>query len=552
MSKASLPLVLTVIVTISIFFITTHICPPLSDDYWHGYLITSENEKYIFSTVPVDFGNYFQNIWNYRIIFNFRLANVITIFISSLHSKLLFSILNSLILYLSLYFASKTAQKKLTCGFVATFIAILYLFFPSIFGISFWMSGSINYLWGGFFLLYFFHTAKPHLIFHEEGKPVQLGVILSGFICSLWHEAISLPLLASLILFALFQKDKINKRLLLQLIITFMIGCSLLISAPSLWERANAESTFSYSHFCSSILMMGYKCFFPLVTFLILCWKNRKSIFHDLIAIFAIVSFCFALLVGIKGAWGGGYFYFCFSVLIWLLSTLREDFFHRKYWVVLSCCIALFAMLHVCYQSFELNRVMKRVVSQAKHTHIVDLDYKPTDAGLYFGLRRCLALPYDKNYYFTHAGKYHGVQNFITVWNDTVTDNSTYKNFNATTKGVCIQKTAAGDIVIQLPEDWACDQLNSPVLYNTTTGSTTKTRANEYWHPAILHFLYKHFPKIYRAPIGMDIHNGRCYVILPAPTERFSKITMGIFNIHSMDYKYETVDLTALSAPKEK
>lgn len=552
MNKASLPLVLTIIVTISIFFITTHICPPFSDDYWHSYLITSEHEKYIFSTVPVDFGNYFQNIWNYRNLLIFRLANAITIFISSLHSKFLFSILNSLILYLSIYFASKIVQKKLTCSFVTTFIAILYLFFPSIFGISFWMSGSINYLWGGFFLLYFFHIAKPHLIFHEDAPPLKRGVILSAFICSVWHEAIGLPLLASLILFALFQRDKINKNLLIQLIITFILGCILLISAPSLWERANVESSISFSYFFSAILMMGYKCFFPLITFLILCWRNRKSIFHDLIAIFAIISFFFALLSGIKGAWGGGYFYFCFSVLIWLLNTLREDFFHRKLWGILSCIIALFAMIQACSQSFELDRIMKRVVSQAKYTHIIDLDYKPTDAGLYFGLRRCLALPYDKNYYFTHAGKYHGVQNFITVWNDTVTDDSAYKSFNAASKGVCVQKTAAGNIVIQLPEDWACDQLNSPTLYNATTGSTTKTRANEYWHPVILRFLYKHFPKIYRAPIGMDMHNGRCYVILPAPTESFSTITMGLFNIHSMDYKYETVDLTGLSTPETK
>ena len=216
--------------------------------------------------------------------------------------KDLFNVLNAMAFIVFLYSLVLVTTSEKKDYFKVISIAFIFVFFL-IKGFKhtfLWMSGSFNYLWVSFALLFF------HYLINKERVPrwAIVPLVLFSLLCGWSNEAFVVGLGAAYFLYYLTHRKELRGHRIYMLI-AFYLGTAFLVFSPGSINRAlrgvsvqhwSLMLKFIHMYNVSLVyvllLLIVYKAFFSKNSFVE--WVKKEQVF--LIATF--VSFCFICLSG--------------------------------------------------------------------------------------------------------------------------------------------------------------------------------------------------------------------------------------------------------------
>ncbi len=315
LKKNQLSLILILFIIFIAFYILNTLTPHLTDDCQRFFIFNTEIKVSNLKEVLISQYRYYMG-WGGRTQFIWQSL--------LLFPKTFFNILNSLMIiamlfgvYLNLDEVNKK-NKTIFC-----FITILFLYWFGIprFGeTTIWMSGAINYLWNGAYLLFFTYLLKKLL---QEKSIIQNKYYLAiiGFFGGWTNENLALGILVSFIIYLFITKKLKNileNKPLIYILSGFIVGLIFMLVAPGNFVRAKYYDgndgifwhTFDYLISLSSVITMSkYVWFSLIILILILIFKNKKQL-SNLKKI--LIKYSFELLICITSLlamWASPIFY---------------------------------------------------------------------------------------------------------------------------------------------------------------------------------------------------------------------------------------------------
>lgn len=203
--------------------------PFKEDDMLHSMIIGELS--------PVNsLGDLLHSYYNKFLITNGRTSDMVAELFCSLLGKPLFNVCNTLMFGLLAHVVSLLATGRRSLLAQAMLYAGIGTCYPVPGETLLWLAGSCNYLWtitGSLWLLYY-------LLHHSDSRPgwvksflLLLGAILAGA----GNEATSFGLLAGMVLYYCFNRQKIDRAVIVGLA-GYLLGTLLIMTSPAAWERA--------------------------------------------------------------------------------------------------------------------------------------------------------------------------------------------------------------------------------------------------------------------------------------------------------------------------
>lgn len=156
------------------------------------------------------------------------------------------SVLSSVIAFFYVFSYSKLCFGRVNVACSSLVICASFLFLPCIEGTVFWLSGSLNYLWGGLWLglfLLLFQKQKEN-----DSKSSLLALCVISFICGSWHECLGGAMSFSVFCLAVneYRSKGVLPRYFVLSLVCLMIGLSVCVSSPGIWARAGGSVNSNY------------------------------------------------------------------------------------------------------------------------------------------------------------------------------------------------------------------------------------------------------------------------------------------------------------------
>ena len=217
-------------------------------------------------------------ITHYLTINGRTIPHILEQIFAGITGKWLFNIFNTLFLIwlinLTTNRITKNPHTKNSLVLI-TFIAALFLFsYPG--QTTFWMAGSLNYLWPATLALYILN------LFEDRDKKYNtIFVFLTSLLSAWFQEAISIPFLISLIILV-YLNNNLRSKKNYTIIIGYFIGTSLIVFSPGTLIRL---STNEIVHSGGVIFILTSKLFNTFAAF-----KNLYIFWISIIIIFTILS----------------------------------------------------------------------------------------------------------------------------------------------------------------------------------------------------------------------------------------------------------------------
>lgn len=294
--------------TAIVFFCLNFFVPYYDDDVWYALrYIPGETLSPINNFSDILVSQYHHYIGeNSRALIHITLQSLLAIL-----PDYAFDIVNTLVFALLLLCMALYIQQgngKLQPITLLMCIAGIYWLLPDMSYLFYWASGSLNYLWTSvailsFMLLWQHITHRP--------KPISIASIAMGlwaFCCGFGHEALSLPVGATLLIYMLVNNRKIGFNQATIVAIAYGLGCVAILVAPGLSNKAQYIEYSSATQFLSDfILTLRHLRVIPLCLFvaLIACcrkvWRKELLQFakrNIYLIITVIVAFLFVVSIG--------------------------------------------------------------------------------------------------------------------------------------------------------------------------------------------------------------------------------------------------------------
>ena len=217
------------LVACAVFWWMNVLTPFKEDDMLHSMVIGELS--------PVNsFGDLLHSYYNKFLITNGRTSDMVAELFCGLLGKPLFNVCNTLIFGLLAHVVSLLATSRRSLLAQSMLYACIGTCFPVPGETLLWLAGSCNYLWtitGSLWLLYY-------LLHHSDSRPgwgKSLLLLLGAALAGAGNEATSFGLLAGLVLYYCFNRQKIDRVVIVGMT-GYLLGALLIMASPAAWERA--------------------------------------------------------------------------------------------------------------------------------------------------------------------------------------------------------------------------------------------------------------------------------------------------------------------------
>lgn len=357
--KIAITIILSIIAVV--FFCLNLYVPYYDDDIWYALrYIPGETLSPI-----THFGDIIESQYHHYMGENSRA--IIHISLQTLLSVLPeqgFDLINTIVFLLFVYMTARCVQGNNTpikpLSILLSVVAI-YALLPDMDYLFYWAAGSLNYMWTSvaslLFLLLWQHINEKET--HSKGHIVIL--MLMAFLCAFGHEAFSLPIGASILIYMLTHHHRIGSNSITFVAIAYGLGCMTLIIAPGVANKTQHIDYTSISQYISSLaITLRHLRAIPIgMAIMLACcckkkWRNGMAMFikeNSILFTTVCIAFLFAVIVG-ADAQVMRIFYACefFAMLLLLRLVYRTiDLYscnvQRAIATVLMCSIAIWCIV---------------------------------------------------------------------------------------------------------------------------------------------------------------------------------------------------------------
>ena len=342
--------------------------PTLSDDIIYHF-IWQEDESSIPQQIE-SLGDLITSQWIHYHVVNGRwvVHSIAQAFLAFTH-PVVYHIINAVLFSLMLYLGScLIVGREYRLFSMMTICFLLFVVIADVKTTLLWSMGTFNYLWVCVatlaFLLYLRHIAYTNSHIHWFLSPFAL---LIG--CS--HEAISLPLSITLVVYTFFElrKDRLYPRTLY--IIWYVIGTLICLLSPGIWGRADGDISLMSRLMSGAInIVFNMKVAWLLIIALLVIYRGQviKALwlrrYHYL---------CLLLALGIVAVCGTNLervvFYVDFIAMLLLVQLLTEKMslcWQKRLMAVFSLIMLIYYVpaMMVRYENHENYCFMEQQMKQ--------------------------------------------------------------------------------------------------------------------------------------------------------------------------------------------
>ena len=253
MRKQKIAIIAIASITAILFFCLNFFVPYYDDDVWYALrYIPGETLSPITNFTDILLSQYHHYIGeNSRGPIHVTLQSLLAIL-----PDYGFDIANTLVFILLLWCIARFTQqndKSVQPSTLLMTIAGIYWLLPDMDYLFYWAAGSLNYLWPSVAMLSFL-LMWQHII--HEPKAISFAsfaMALWAFCCGWGHEALSLPVGATLLIYMLVHHSKIGLNQTTLVAIAYGLGCMAILVSPGLENKAQHIEYKSIGDFISAL-----------------------------------------------------------------------------------------------------------------------------------------------------------------------------------------------------------------------------------------------------------------------------------------------------------
>lgn len=181
-------------------------------------------------------GDVLRSLRNHYMGTNGRLADVFATLFCCFLGKGVFNVCNALMFGVMAHISSLIATGRRSLLALSSLLAVVGCCYPVPGETMLWLAGSFNYMWAitlSLLLVYY-------LLRHQTSQLVWWKMIvltLCAIVAGAFNEATSMGFFAGLCLYYLFNRDKVD-RVVVVAMIGYLIGLLIIMASPAAWERA--------------------------------------------------------------------------------------------------------------------------------------------------------------------------------------------------------------------------------------------------------------------------------------------------------------------------
>lgn len=429
------------VILFSVTLYLNTIFPPISDDLHWPFVKEDVSGEIVCSDKRItSFSEVIQSCYNHRFMRmgNGRLANDLCIVLSSCFSKGVFNFLNSCAFICLVLLSTALCFRKISLHTLIITTTGLLLLLPGVPRTIFWMSGAVNYTWTACFALIFVVLMDHTLSSHRKHPPVQtscnkhrllqIGMHAALLIACMFHEAMAVTLLCSLVIYFIVNRASI--KLPRTLIIFALVGTTYSLFNPAIFNRGWHDDVPTKHPFIANIVSIVFLSFIPMagaLYALIKCRLKYCILKKEFLVYCILLYLCLAVCVARHGSWGGSMF-FC-NLFLFIVATkyligsgqTRKNFSSVRINLLVIAsvliCICRFALL--CYEFGVTRKITTAVIQQARTNteRIIHVQY-PSFTWLPYlsaGLSQSCSL---NSRHQRWTANFYGTQQFTTVVDD--------------------------------------------------------------------------------------------------------------------------------------
>lgn len=213
--------------------------------YWMNVLTTFKDDDMLHSLVIGELthvntlGDLFRSYYNKYFVLNGRSSDMLAELFCAFLGKPLFNVCNTLVFALMVHVVSLLATgHRSVLSQVLTYTCICTCF-PVPGQTMLWLAGSFNYLWtitASLWLVYYLLHHSSNRLGWLKGTLLFVGAFLAGA----GNEATSFAFVAATFLYYLFNRDRIDRHVVL-VFIGYALGAGMILGSPAAWRRLTAD-----------------------------------------------------------------------------------------------------------------------------------------------------------------------------------------------------------------------------------------------------------------------------------------------------------------------
>ena len=306
------------------------------------------------------FMDFLRSRYEHYLTTNGRFSDTVATIFCSMLGKPLFNVCNTLVFGGLLYLISLLSTKRRSILAVTLFLTFVGCCFPVPGETMLFLAGSCNYLWA--------ITASLLLIYvlqRLDGTPLgsvrSVLLVIGAFVAGNFNEATSMGMLAGLVLYYLFNRDRFNRTVALALA-GYLLGVLVTISSPAAWSRAaggdlvlNLGFTDLLSSRCYIFAAKLCRHVTPVAALLVgvvaLFWKGLKPIKQN---VWAYIVLCLALVMFALGSLGERAYSPLATASFIIVAMAADALLERWQW--LRVAVIAIAMALTVYSGYKAMR----------------------------------------------------------------------------------------------------------------------------------------------------------------------------------------------------
>lgn len=167
---------------------------------------------------------------------NGRTANLVASFFCAMLGKTVFNVCNTLVFGFLAHMISLLATGRRSLLSLSVFLVAVGTCYPVPGETMLWLDGSCNYMWAiTLSMTLVYYLSRPHQAPLGWGRGVML--LMAAFIAGSFNEATSFGFLLGLIIYYVFNRHRIDRRVVIALS-GYLLGVILIVASPGAWARA--------------------------------------------------------------------------------------------------------------------------------------------------------------------------------------------------------------------------------------------------------------------------------------------------------------------------
>ena len=321
----------------------------------------------------------FYNNWNGRIIPNF-----FGFWIVSLWPNWLYAVWTSIIITCYVALIKNISDAKIPL----TLIAVMLFLLPEPFQCYFWRIGNMNYLYAALFLMlsiWLYEKSDSS----EFNKTAMLNNALVGFLTGITHEAVSLPLLGSVIIHTYIKRG--TNRCRIALIAGLTVGTLINVLCPGTFVRSSGVQPAAFFNISKFLFSEISTAWFSIITIILLWLLKRRGRLRNFyqtnsfLIILWVVNVLFLFALSIKSISVDGRVIYFQEAIAFIITLKIVDYLHllNKIKHISTISISLFIMttfiLGIVIWNLKVNTEQELLSLKEGNDEVVKADFLPIE-----------------------------------------------------------------------------------------------------------------------------------------------------------------------------